>query len=135
MRFLVDTNVIIEATLGNIQAREFFEKFNNLTLNISYITVGELVQGAKDKEDLRKIIKFTEDFEVNYGSYSISQNALNLTKEYCLSKGINILDSIIAATALEENFILVTENLKHFKFLPKLEVMNIASALKINLLY
>jgi len=46
-----------------------------------------------------------------------------LSTEKYLSNGLNFWDAIIAASALDSNLVLITENIKHFKFITGLQVL------------
>jgi len=43
-------------------------------------------------------------------------------ENYHLSSGLFILNAIIAATAMENNFVLMTSNLKHFQMIEGLKM-------------
>ena len=48
--------------------------------------------------------------------------ALDILEEHHLASGILLFDAFIAATAIENNLILITGNLKHFKMIKELKV-------------
>jgi len=64
-------------------------------------------------------------YEINYSSSDISRRATNLVREFYLKNGLKILDAIIASTALELNLVLITQNIKHFKFIKGIKVENL----------
>ena len=83
----------------------------------------ELLQGAKDKRELRKIEKELSSFNRLAFNDEIACLATNLIKEYVLSHSLQIADSIIAATCLIYNIPLFTHNKKDFRFIPGLEFL------------
>lgn len=60
-----------------------------------------------------KILPFTEN---------IGHRAAVYIEEYSLSDGLRSGDAIIAATAMENNLILATENVKHYKEIKDLQL-------------
>ena len=89
-KYLIDTNVLIAYTRQDVKAKNFLQEcmVNNSELWISYITAGELLQGARNNVELTKIDKMLENFEVNLGTIPISKKALELMKKYYLSHNL-----------------------------------------------
>jgi len=56
--------------------------------------------------------------------HSLSPVVVQRTIELCKHSRIKLPDAIIAATALTENFILVTRNIDDFKHISSLELLN-----------
>lgn len=119
--YLADTTVIIDHLRGDRRATTFLEEFKP---HISIVTIAESIQGAKDKGEQALAVKICSAFTVFPINGNISALAINLMKKFYLSHGLKFLDALIAATALEEKLILVTDNLKHFKFIKGLEVIS-----------
>ncbi len=77
----------------------------------------ELLQCARNKEQQNHI----RDFLVKYNfetiplSENIGHRAAIYVEEYSMSSGLRAGDAIIAATAAENNLILVTGNENHFR--------------------
>ena len=84
----------------------------------------ELLQGARDKADLRIIKRFMAElsFDVLPLSENVGHRALVYVEEYGLSSGMRAGDAIIAATASENGMPLVTGNARHFKVVKELEL-------------
>jgi len=82
----------------------------------------ELFQGAKNKAQHT----YTKDFITSYGfmvlplTENIGHRASIYVEEYTLSSGLRSGDAIIAATAVENNMMLVSSNAKHFKMIKDL---------------
>jgi len=56
--------------------------------------------------------------------YSLSPSVVRRTIELCRQSKIKLPDAVIAATALSENYILVTRNIDDFKHISGLELLN-----------
>ncbi len=77
----------------------------------------ELIVGARNKEEIARTDKFLSDYVVVPLQGSTGGRAYELLKNYAKSNGLHVFDSLIAATAIEENLTLVTRNRKHFSMI------------------
>ena len=68
----------------------------------------ELIAGARDKRDLAVIDEFLSLYLIVPLSEGIGKRAYELLKSYAKSHGLHVFDSLIAATAIENAFTLVT---------------------------
>lgn len=120
-RYLADTTVVIEMLRGSLKARKFLEKKRP---EISAVTAAELIQGTLDRKNL-EIVKKTLRLlpQIQFNS-AISELAIELLMKYKLSHGLLFLDALIAASAMLKKKILVTGNIKDFKFIIGLEMVN-----------
>jgi len=119
-RYLADTTIIVEHLRGNPKAKDFIEKNNP---SISSVTIAELIQGSRDKKELDSASKLYKNLSEASIDKKISSMALNLLFKFYLSHGLMFLDSLIAATCIENKMILVTGNIKHFKNIPGLKIL------------
>jgi predicted nucleic acid-binding protein len=113
---VLDTNVLIEILKGNKETIKKVEAFTD-TLCISSITVMELYYGALNKVELNKLEKFVSLFNIIHLNEKISKSSTKLIKRYAKSHGLDIPDSLIASTVLESDAVLLTYNLKDFKYI------------------
>ena len=112
-KYLVDTTVLINHLRGKTAARDFLAEKREL--RISCVSLAELFQGARNKKELLQIKKLVSLLAVEWGSARINQRAVEIIEKNYLKFGITFFDSLIAATAIENNLELVTDNLKHFR--------------------
>ena len=119
-QYLVDTSIIVDYLRQNERAASFLNSLKPVI--ISMITAGEIYQGAKDKKELRSIKELFQFFKILPINESISHLSLKLLEKYVLPSGLLIFDSIIAATAMQNDLTLLTGNLKHFKIIKGLKV-------------
>ena len=112
---LFDTDVLIWAQRGHGDAMELIGDAEERY--ISALTYMELLQGVRNKSEIRVIKSFLTDavFQTLPLTENIGHRALVYIEEYALSSGLRSADAIIAATAAENNLALVTSNQKHFK--------------------
>lgn len=117
---LIDTSICIDVLRGNISSIQFLYNLDEYV--ISYVTAGELLQGAHSKKIVKDVESYLETIDIHWGSETIHQQACAILKKYGPSHGIGFFDALIAATAIEENLTLFTHNLKHFQMIKGLVV-------------
>jgi len=112
---IFDTDIFIWVQRGHPKAAGLMEREEKRFLSIQ--TYMELLQCAKNKNQHRQI----KDFLASFGfvvlplTENIGHRASIYVEEYTLSSGMRAGDAIIAATAVENNLVLVSSNVKHFK--------------------
>jgi len=104
------TKAIVEETIG----------INNVVL--SAITKIELLTGATNKADMKRISKNLDQWIIALLDIDITLTSFSLIEKYSLSHGLALPDSIIAATALSTNLDLFTYNVKDYKFISGLKL-------------
>ena len=119
--YLVDTDVMIWYLRGNEKARELL---HSLDFCISSITYMELLQGMRNKQELKQFQKMVKawNIKVVYIDEEISAKALFYMEEYFLSHSMELADSLIGATCTKHGLTLITANDKHYKILKDLDI-------------
>jgi predicted nucleic acid-binding protein len=121
---LCDTNIVVEIFMGNKEIIELVETVGLDNVAISSITVMELYYGVLNKRELNKIKKNLKSIQVVNIDHDISKMSIKLTEQYSKSHGLQIPDAIIAATAIVWGVKIYTLNLKDFKYIEGLKLMN-----------
>lgn len=113
MNKLLDTCILIDYSRGKPEAIAFI---NNLTLapTLSVLTVTEILAGIRNKKEQSLFENFFSYCDILPVTYSIATQAGQLLNQYMRSHGTDLVDGVLAATALEHQLELVTCNLKHF---------------------
>ena len=119
---LCDTNILIEFYKDNPSVKTVFREAGIANLAISTVTIGELYFGARDKGELRKIKKHLALLTQLQITAEISKSFINLLESYALSHRLSLPDALIAATAIENDLLLYTFNLKDFRYIPALKL-------------
>ncbi|MCP4024501.1 MAG: type II toxin-antitoxin system VapC family toxin [Desulfobacteraceae bacterium] len=130
MKFLIDTNICIY--IMNERPPDVIQKFKDKEVGqiaISSITVSELHYGVSKSRFQKENLKRLEEFLTPFQILPYDENASRYYGEirsYLESKGriIGPLDLLIAAHALSQNIVLVTNNEKEFKRIPSLKIEN-----------
>ena len=117
---IFDTDVLIWSLRGNRLAGKAIDAESDR--KVSIISYMELVQGARDKVELNTIRSFLREagFTVLPLSESIGSLGLTYLEEHALSRGLELADALVAATAVISNEALCTANIKHFRCVPEL---------------
>ena len=121
-KYLVDTDVLIWYLRGNSKAYELIHTLEPFC--ISSITHMELVQGMRNKEELRVLQRTLKQWGVKtiYVNEEISAKALFFVEEYFLSHSMELADAMIAATVTIYGMTLLTANDKHYKVVKGLDM-------------
>ena len=119
---LVDTDVIIWYMRGNEAAREVLD--SNPRFHLSVITYMELVQGMRNKQELRALRRALRNWkaEIIYINEEISSKAMFYVEQHYLSHSIQLADALIGATAVSYGLSLLTGNDKHYKTIKEMDI-------------
>jgi hypothetical protein len=120
MAYLIDTDVMIDVSRGNPNAASYLDAL--IDPAISIITAQELIVGARNKWDVAGIDSLISTYPVMHIDADIGRRAYDLLKRYARSDGLRTLDSLIAASAIQRDFALVTRNRKHFAMIDGLRL-------------
>jgi predicted nucleic acid-binding protein len=117
---IFDTDVLIWCFRGDRGAANLIA--SGPGAGASIISVMEMLQGARSKDEIRNIRRFfpAHDLQVIPVSDSISYLAANLIEEHALSSGLQLADAMIAATARATGSVLVTANVRRFRGVARL---------------
>ena len=125
-KYLIDTDVCIELVRKNPMVVEHVREAGASDCKISNITLAEMYFGAfksgkqKHFDDVVVINRLFESYPIMY-LRKYGELRWMLEKN---GQKIGDMDMFIAATALEEDLILVTGNTAHFERIPGLKVEN-----------
>ncbi len=130
MNYLIDTNICIY--IMNQRPPEVIQKFKATELGqigVSAITVSELYYGVAKSQHQKQNTKRVEEFLAPFEILSYNEDAskyYGIIRSQLEAQGevIGPLDMLIAAHALSENLVLVTNNEKEFQRIPSLKIEN-----------
>jgi len=120
-RYLIDTDVMIDVSRRNAAAGTYVDSLDDVTISI--ITAHELIVGARNQRDADGIDSLIRTYPVHADlDARITGRAYQLLKRHAKSDGLRTFDALIAATAIENGFTLVSKNRKHFQMIGELEL-------------
>jgi predicted nucleic acid-binding protein len=120
--YLIDSNVIIDWLAGRFgsKATTFLNTVINDFPQISVISKIEILGYNSIDENQRILEEFIGESLIFNLTDDITSICISLRKKH----KIKLPDAIIASTALANNFILITRNLKDFSKVENLELLN-----------
>ena len=113
---LCDSNVMIDWINHQQKANNDLQRIEGI-IALSIITEYEIIAGAKDLAMQKRFEKLLGNYTIISLDHKISQLGINLYKKYKLSHGLDMPDSLIAATAIELDIPLFTYNTRDFRFI------------------
>lgn len=132
MIYLLDTNVISETIKEkpNENLLSWLEQLDMQHFSLSVITLGEIRKGVEKIQSETKKQKIIQWLEITlpktfYGRIlPIDLSVSDKWGHISAMSTVPAIDGLIAATALVHNQKLVTRNVKDFKNIPGLEIIN-----------
>ena len=128
MKYLLDTNICIHFFRGKFNLIEKFQEENIENFAISEITLAELIFGAENSSNPKKNYKLIDEFSEQVKILPIF-NSINIyaKEKVKLRKSgtmISDFDLLIASTAIANELIMVTENVKEFERISNIKIEN-----------
>jgi tRNA(fMet)-specific endonuclease VapC len=128
MKYLLDSNICIHFFRGKFNIYDKLSEVGTENCAISEITLAELVFGAEKSNNPKKNHKLIENFINHITIIPIYDAIYKYGKEKVRlqNKGnmISDFDLLIGCTALENDMIMVTENVKEFERIEKIKIEN-----------
>jgi predicted nucleic acid-binding protein len=123
-RLIVDSDILILVSRNDPKAVTFLENLETTRrVALSAVSAFELFIGSLNKSDQVAIAKFLTRFEHIHISEDISETALTLLERYRLSHGLLMADALIAATALSNDLEIMTRNVRDFRIIDGLKLV------------
>ena len=112
---IFDSDVMIWAFRGNRRALRAIDDADSRA--ISSVTYMELLQGVRNKVEMREMKKFLSklSFSTLPITANISSRAVAIMEETALRSDLGVCDALIFATACETGETLLSGNKRHFK--------------------
>ena len=113
---LCDSNVMIDWINHRQKAIDDLQWIKG-SIALSIITEYEIIAGAKDMVMQKRFEKLLDNYTIISLDHEISVLGISLYRKYKLSHGLDMPDSLIAATAIELDLPLFTYNTKDFHYI------------------
>ena len=119
---LIDTDILIWYMRGNEKARALIAAQPGF--RISVVTYMELVQGMRNKAELRALKKALRAWQAGiiHIDHEISSKAMFYVEQHYLGHVLALADALIAATAVSMGLTLITGNHKHYRIIRDLHI-------------
>lgn len=120
MKYLVDTDWIIDGLGGNAEALSVLGRLSDEGVAVSAISVGEVLEGACSFPDPQRTIDGYREFIAGLAVLPVDDRVAARFAEirWTLRRQGNLISDfnlLIAATALEHDLALLTRNVRHFR--------------------
>ena len=118
---IVDTSVIVDYLRGYKPAKDWFEAQATQVLAVTPVVWLETVQGASNKVERDRAIRFLQQFQMEHPLPTDNEWAMKQLAQYFLSHGVQFPDVMIASVAVRLRIPLYTKNTRHFAPLPDVD--------------
>ena len=127
LEYLLDTNVLSETRKKNADAGviSFLEGADSSTLYISVLTLGELRKGVakkqrEDPEMARRLAGWADGLEMSFADRILGIDAAmaRLWGDWSGERARPVVDTLLAATAVQRGLTLVTRNVRDMRGIP-----------------
>ena len=130
MRYLVDTDILIDALNGRVDAGDWIAAHAADGLAISIVSIGEIYEGAYHTADPAGHVATLRQFLHDFRKLTLTEAIMDIfARERAALRRqgqlIPDMDLLIAATALAHDLTLATRNTRHFARVPHLRVATI----------
>ena len=127
MRYLLDTDWIINLLAGKKDAAEYIQRFDPEDIGISLVTVAELYESAFTYANPEEHIKIFRSFLENFHLLTLNLPIVEKFAEvraHLRRRGqlISDFDMMLGAIALHYDLIVLTYNKKHFQRIPDIKI-------------
>lgn len=121
---LLDSDVIIWYLRGNKKALAKIVELKEFS--ISSVTYMEIVQGLRNKKELKMWKAFLKEQSVRHLliDKEITSKAIFWMEEFFLSHNLKMADALIAATADNYGLDLMTSNVGDYTFIPGINIIS-----------
>ncbi len=120
---LLDTDIMIDLLRGYPPALDFLDSRGENEILLPGFVVMELVQGCKNKIELKKLDKELLPYKKVWPSSKTCDDALAVFSKYHLSHSLGLLDALIGQMAVALNLPIHTLNQKHYSAIPNLKTI------------
>jgi len=110
---LIDSAILIDYLRSHPDAISFLEGMEAQPA-ISALTVAELYAGVRGTREQKAMEALFSAFEVLDVTPAIARRGGDIRRRYGPAHGLDLVDALIGATAIEARRTLVTRNVKHF---------------------
>lgn len=117
--YLLDTDILIDVQRGYSPAVTWLSSLPEPP-SVPVPVVMELIQDAQNARQVRQALKLIAPLPITWLTEADCLRALSAFTSYHLSHRLGLLDSFIAACAVERSVTLCTFNLKHYQMIPGL---------------
>lgn len=111
---LLDTDVMIDILRRHSSALAWLDSLNTEAIGIPGLVATELIQGCRSKSEQRPLEKFLRPYVLYWPDRADCARAFEDFVSLYLSRGLGLMDALIAEIAVGAGADLATFNTKHY---------------------
>jgi predicted nucleic acid-binding protein len=119
---ILDTDILIELLREKPEAQVWFDGLPVMPAVCGFSAL-ELLQGCNNLTEMRRVERFLATFAMVWPDYAALSRTTSDYARLRLSHGLGLLDSLIATTAVHHARPLASFNVRHFRSVPSLVVV------------
>jgi predicted nucleic acid-binding protein len=119
---LLDTDILIDVQRAHPSAVAWFAGLQTAPLLPGFVAM-ELVQDAQNTRQVQQVLKLISPLPIVWPSEADCSRAFADFTALHLSHGLGLLDALIASCAIGLSMPLCTFNVKHFRVVPGLQLL------------
>ena len=120
--YVLDTDILIDIQRNHAPAVVWFDSLTDLP-SVPGFVVMELVQDAQNAQQVRKVLKLVAPLPIIWPTEDDCNRALSDFTAFHLPHKVGLLDTLIAACAIGLSAQLCTFNVKHYRVIPGLSML------------
>jgi predicted nucleic acid-binding protein len=120
--YLLDTDILIDIQRGHRPAINWFSELSEIPAIPGFVVM-ELVQNSQNMQQVRKTLQLVAPLPIIWATEADCVRALSDFTAYHLSNSLGLLDALIAACAVGRGLTLCTFNIKHYRVVPNLLIV------------
>lgn len=120
---LLDTDVMVDILRGFDSAVQWLETLDDQEIGVPGLVAMELIQGCQNAREQKQLEKILAAYQLYWPDSDDCNRALKSFSDHYLSDNIGLLDALIAETAIGLNADLATFNVKHYRVIKRLQVV------------
>ena len=114
---VLDTDILVWYFRGNEQARRFLAAIPYPDRTCSALTRMELIQGCRNRNEIARVKAFASEnlSAILYPDEDTIHRATRLLGDHALPDGLRVVDALLAASALNADYAVATGNVRHYR--------------------
>jgi tRNA(fMet)-specific endonuclease VapC len=131
MRYLVDTDWIIDHLRGKVVVKEKLKEYRPSGIAVSIVSLAELYEGIYSSRDPVKDQKTLESLLTQFAVLGIDEEICKVfgkerNRLRQQRKNISDFDLLIASTCLNHNLAILTNNRRHYEIVNGLNIISLS---------
>lgn len=121
-KYCVDSDIIIDYLRGINAARKFFsDSYHAIHISTTVVNIAEVYSGKETKQSRKR--ERLQEFLKNFDILELNTQTAIHAGDFQRDHQIPFADALIAAIAIFHNATIITRNIKHFRSIPNIKLL------------